>query len=97
MGNKAYCFPLTITDFTSRYIIGCEALSGTAQDPCYAIFEHAFKEYGLPEAIRSDNGTPFASGNALEPSYTAHLIPSIKSPPQQLISPSCGSTPGPNL
>ena len=65
MGNHAHCFPLTITDFTSRYIISCEALSGTAQDPCYAIFEQAFKEYGLPEAIRSDNGVPFASGNAL--------------------------------
>jgi putative transposase len=65
MGNRAYCFPLTITDFTSRFIISCEALSSTEQGPCFAVFEQAFKEYGLPEAIRSDNGVPFASGNSL--------------------------------
>ena len=65
MKDRAYCFPLTITDFMSRYLIGCEALSSTAEDPCYSVFEQAFKEYGLPEAIRSDNGVPFASGNSL--------------------------------
>ncbi len=65
MGSHAYCFPLTITDFTSRFLISCEALSSTSEDPCYPVFEQAFKEYGLPEAIRSDNGVPFASGNAL--------------------------------
>lgn len=65
MGSHAYCFPLTITDFTSRYLISCEALSSTSEDPCYPVFEEAFKEYGLPVAIRSDNGVPFASGNAL--------------------------------
>lgn len=65
MGNRAYCFPLTITDCTSRFIISCEALGGTEQGPCFAVFEQAFKEYGLPEAMRSDNGVPFASGNAL--------------------------------
>jgi putative transposase len=65
MGSRAYCFPLTITDFTTRYLIGCEALSSTSEAPCYAVFDQAFKEYGLPEAIRSDNGVPFASGNSL--------------------------------
>ena len=65
MKNREYCFPLTITDFKSRYIISCEALSSTAEDPCYAVFEEAFKGCGLPQAIRSDNGVPFASGNSL--------------------------------
>jgi putative transposase len=65
MKNKRYCFPLTITDFNSRYLISCEALNSTSEDPCYSVFEHAFKEYGLPKAIRSDNGVPFASGNSL--------------------------------
>ncbi len=65
MGTRAYCFPLTITDFTSRLLISCEALSGTSEGPCYPVFEQAFTEYGLPQAIRSDNGVPFASGNAL--------------------------------
>lgn len=65
MGSRVYCFPLTITDFTSRYLISCEALSSASEQPCYPVFEQAFKEYGLPGAIRSDNGVPFASGNAL--------------------------------
>jgi len=65
MSNRSHCFPLTITDYVSRFIISCEALSGTCEDPCYAVFEQAFKEHGLPDAIRSDNGVPFASGNSL--------------------------------
>lgn len=59
-----YCYPLTISDFVSRYIISCEALSSTEINPCFAVFEEAFHEYGLPTAIRSDNGAPFASGNS---------------------------------
>jgi len=63
--NGAYCFPLTISDFVSRYIISCEALSNTEINPCFAVFEEAFHEHGLPVAIRSDNGAPFASGNSI--------------------------------
>jgi len=65
MINRIYCFPLTISDFISRFLIDCEALDSTKEDPCYSVFEQAFKEYGLPSAIRSDNGIPFASGNSL--------------------------------
>jgi putative transposase len=65
MGNRINCFPLTITDFMTRFLISCEALSGTSVNPCYAVFEQAFKEYGLPVGMRSDNGVPFASGNSL--------------------------------
>lgn len=64
MRNNSYCFPLTLSDFTSRFVISCEALSSTRADPCFPIFEEAFEEYGLPLAIRTDNGTPFASGNS---------------------------------
>lgn len=64
MKNHSYCYPLTLTDFMSRFVICCEALSSTEVDPCFAIFEEAFYEYGLPLAIRSDNGAPFASGNS---------------------------------
>lgn len=63
--NREYCFPLTLSDFKSRFLIKCEALASTAEDPCYSVFEEAFREYGLPRAIRSDNGVPFASGNSL--------------------------------
>lgn len=65
MKNHEYCFPLTITDFKSRFLIGCEALSSTAENPCYSVFDEAFQEHGLPNAIRTDNGVPFASGNSL--------------------------------
>lgn len=65
MKNQEYCFPLTISDFKSRYLISCEALNGTAEEPCYSVFDEAFKDHGLPNAIRTDNGIPFASGNSL--------------------------------
>lgn len=65
MTNKKHCFPLTITDQVSRFLIACEALSGTSENPCYFVFERAFKEHGQPKAIRSDNGVPFACGNSL--------------------------------
>tara|TARA_B100001989_G_scaffold167173_1_gene120359 strand:+ start:199 stop:1383 length:1185 start_codon:yes stop_codon:yes gene_type:complete len=65
LGSKDYCYPLTLTDHESRFILSCEALTSTAENPCFSVFEQAFQEYGLPEAIRSDNGVPFASGNSL--------------------------------
>lgn len=65
LGNKQYCYPLTITDYRSRYLLACEGVASTRSDFALAIFERAFKDFGLPRAIRTDNGTPFASGNAL--------------------------------
>lgn len=65
MGDKNYCYPLTLSDFVSRFLISCEALSSTEEKPCFSVFEEAFKEYGLPDAIRSDNGIPFAGGTSL--------------------------------
>ena len=64
MLNKEYCYPLTLTDYASRFLLTCEALEGTAVEPSFPVFEEAFHTYGLPMAIRSDNGTPFASGNS---------------------------------
>lgn len=65
MGNKIYCYPLTITDFSSRYLLTCEALETTKEQFAFTGFENTFKEYGLPRAIRTDNGVPFASAHAL--------------------------------
>jgi putative transposase len=65
LGNKQYCYPLTISDYSSRYLIGCEGVKSTKADIAFTVFESAFKEFGLPQAIRTDNGVPFASGNAL--------------------------------
>jgi putative transposase len=65
LGNRRYCYPLTITDFASRYLLTCEALSTTREAYAFAVFERAFKDFGLPRAIRTDNGVPFASAHAL--------------------------------
>ena len=65
LADRRYCYPLTISDFASRYLIACEALTTTKTRYAFTVFERAFHEYGLPEAIRTDNGLPFASPNAL--------------------------------
>ena len=65
LGNQAYCYPLTVTDHASRFILACEALEGTKEVPVIAAFHTLFQERGLPDAIRSDNGVPFASPNGL--------------------------------
>jgi putative transposase len=65
MGNKQYCYPLTITDYRSRFLLACEGLESTKSLFAFTVFERVFKEYGLPDSIRTDNGTPFASPNAL--------------------------------
>ena len=65
LGNKRYCYPLTITDYSSRYLLACEGLESTKEIYAFTIFERVFKEYGLPNAIRTDNGVPFASPHAL--------------------------------
>src|ERR1700726_4592540 len=65
LGNRRYCYPLTITDFASRYLLTCEALSTTQEKFAFTVFERAFKDFGLPGAIRTDNGGPFASAHAL--------------------------------
>jgi transposase InsO family protein len=62
---RRYCYPLTITDFASRHLLTCEALATTAEKFALTVFERAFKDFGLPRAIRTDNGAPFASAWAL--------------------------------
>ena len=65
LGNGRYCYPLTVTDQASRFLLLCEALESTREDTAVTAFERLFAERGLPFAIRSDNGVPFASPNAL--------------------------------
>src|ERR1035438_1158300 len=65
LGNQRYCYPLTVTDHASRYLLTCEALSSTKEAYAFTIFERLFKERGLPAHMRSDNGVPFASAHAL--------------------------------
>ncbi len=65
LGNKKYCYPLTVTDHASRYLLLCEALESTCEALAFTAFARLFKERGLPTSIRSDNGVPFASPNSL--------------------------------
>jgi hypothetical protein len=60
-GDGRYCYPLTITDNNSRFLLGCEALSSTRVQEAKHVFTHVFKEFGLPQRIRTDNGVPFAT------------------------------------
>jgi transposase InsO family protein len=61
LGNGRLCYPLTVTDQASRFVLMVEALEGTAEAPVFTAFHRLFEESGLPSAIRSDNGVPFAS------------------------------------
>lgn len=65
LGDKSYCYPLTITDQASRFVIAIEAQESTKEITAFPVFERAFEEYGLPLAMRTDNGVPFASPNSL--------------------------------
>jgi transposase InsO family protein len=56
-----YCYPLTVADGYSRYLLACRALPSTSTAGARPVFERLFRAYGLPARIRSDNGTPFAS------------------------------------
>jgi putative transposase len=60
-GDGCYCYPLTLRDAFSRFVLRCDALLTRSHDATRRRFERAFAEYGLPRRLRSDNGGPFAS------------------------------------
>jgi putative transposase len=60
-GNGVYCYPLTVADLHTRFLIGCQGLLTTKGTGVRAVFERLFRDYGLPRAIRTDNGIPFAT------------------------------------
>jgi transposase InsO family protein len=61
-GDGIYCYPLTVQDGFSRYLLACRGLTGTTYAESRPVFERLFREYGLPEIFRTDNGVPFATG-----------------------------------
>lgn len=61
VGDGKRCYPLTISDAYSRYLLCCRGLTDTGEADVRPFFERTFQEYGLPGAIRTDNGPPFAS------------------------------------
>lgn len=58
LGNKRYCYPLTISDYRSRYLLACEGLESTKSNFAFSVFERAFRDFGLPHAVRGDNRSP---------------------------------------
>lgn len=62
--DGTYCFPLTVSDLATRFVLGCDAHPAISLAQTFAHFQHLFERYGLPNRIRTDNGVPFAS-NAL--------------------------------
>lgn len=65
LGNRAYCYPLTMQDACSRFLLACDALPSTAHAGAKPVFRRLFGHFGLPDAIRTDNGWPFACARAL--------------------------------
>jgi putative transposase len=63
-GDRQLCYPLTVTDRFSRYLLGCRGRTSTSLQGARPVFEKLFAEYGLPEAILTDGGTPFASARS---------------------------------
>jgi len=62
-GDRRYCYPLTVADSYSRYLLGCRGLLSTSMELVWPVFERLFREYGLPESILSDNGPPFSANS----------------------------------
>ena len=60
MGNGKWCYPLTLSDNMSRYLLVCRGVGSPCHEDTRKWFEWAFRNYGLPASIRTDNGTPFA-------------------------------------
>ena len=62
LGNGKFCYPLTLSDNYSRYLLACKGLYSIEVSGVIPVYKQLFLEYGLPDAIRTDNGYPFATG-----------------------------------
>lgn len=60
-GDGSHCEPLTLSDAHSRYLLRCQVMGRTDGDHVWPVLDAAFREFGLPRSLRSDNGAPFAS------------------------------------
>jgi putative transposase len=83
-----YCYPFTATDLRSRFLLCCDGYLSTATDGPRRSLERLFREHGLPEAIRSDNGSPFASSGIARLTRLGVWLVSLGIT-RQLIEPGC--------
>jgi hypothetical protein len=74
MLNGKYCYPLTLADSVSRFLLACTALRSTCLSEAWPVIEGVFREYGLPLAMQSDNGPPFGSPNGLFSTMSVRLM-----------------------
>jgi transposase InsO family protein len=74
MLNGKYCYPLTIVDSVSRYLLACTALTSTSLSEAWPVIEQVFREHGLPVAMQSDNGPPFGSPNGSFSTMSVRLM-----------------------
>jgi putative transposase len=65
LGNGRLCYPLTVSDGYSRYLLGCHGLEAPSCEASKPVFERLFREYGVPGAMLTDNGSPFAAAHSL--------------------------------
>lgn len=66
MGNKKYCYPLTIADSYSRYVFSAKGMYGERYKPTWLEFRRVFREFGMPMQIHTDNGKPFGAVQAVK-------------------------------
>ena len=64
LGNGRYCYPLTVADQVSRFVIVVHGLPDISLEPTWRLIEQALRQYGLPKAFHTDNGSPFGHGNS---------------------------------
>ena len=74
MGNGQYCYPLTVTDNLSRYLLGCQALTTTAVAEAKPVVTRCFKAFGLPKRSRTDHGIPLATNTLARLSWLSSLV-----------------------
>ena len=61
LGDGSYCYPLTVTDQYSRFLLACDGMAAIREEHARDVFEHVFRKRGLPLMMRTDNGVPFAT------------------------------------
>ena len=75
LGDHRYCYPLTVVDHVSRYLLACDAFPSNEGPHTRRAFERIFREYGLPRASLSDNGSPYTAKETRDFAAALNLVP----------------------